>query len=69
VEFYFRIINTDIPGKVRNVLLEKDGATRYTDRVRNEDVLHTVKKERNILQTIKERRLTGLVTSCVGTAF
>jgi hypothetical protein len=41
----------------------------WTDRVRNEEVLHTVKEDRNYLNTIKERRLTGLVTSCVGNAF
>jgi hypothetical protein len=40
----------------------------WTDRVRNEDILHRVKKDRNVLHTIK-RRLTGLVTSCVETAF
>jgi hypothetical protein len=40
----------------------------WTDRVRNEEVLHRVKEDRNILQTIK-RKLTGLVTSCIGTAF
>jgi hypothetical protein len=40
----------------------------WTDRVRNEEVLHRVKKERNILHEIK-RRLIGLVTSCVGTVF
>ena len=33
-----------------------------TDRVRNEDVLHRVKEERNILHIIKKRSLTGLVT-------
>jgi hypothetical protein len=27
-----------------------------TDSVRNEDVLHTVKDDRNILQTIKRRK-------------
>jgi hypothetical protein len=43
--------------------------TSLTDHVRNEDVLHTVKKERNILPTIKKGRLTGLVTSCIGTTF
>ena len=41
----------------------------WTDRVRNEVVLHGVKEERNIVHTVKEGRLTGLVTSCVGTAF
>jgi hypothetical protein len=34
------------------------------ERVRNEEVLHRVKEERNIVHT--KRRLTGLVTSCVG---
>jgi hypothetical protein len=41
----------------------------WTDRVRNEEALHRVKGERNIVPTIKTGRLTGLVTSCVGTAF
>jgi hypothetical protein len=41
----------------------------WTDRVRNEEVLQRVKEKRNILHTIKEERLTGLVTSCVETAF
>jgi hypothetical protein len=40
-----------------------------TDSVSNEEVLHRVKEETNILETTKERRLTGQVTSCVGTAF
>jgi hypothetical protein len=39
----------------------------WPDRVRNE-VLHDVKKDRNNLKTIKERKLTGLVTSCGETA-
>ena len=34
----------------------------WNDRVRNEEVLHTVTEERDIFQTIK-RRLTGLVTA------
>jgi hypothetical protein len=41
----------------------------WTDRVRNEEVLHIVKKDRIILQTVKRRRLTGFVTNCVETAF
>jgi hypothetical protein len=42
----------------------------WTDRVRNEEVLHTVKEKRNILHSKKKgRRLIGLVTSCVGTVF
>jgi hypothetical protein len=40
-----------------------------TDRVRNEEVLHRVKEERNILRKIKRRRLIGLVKSRLGTVF
>jgi hypothetical protein len=47
--------------------LEKDGEDNWTANVRNENVLHGVKTERNILQTMK-KRLTGMVTSCIGTA-
>jgi hypothetical protein len=47
------------------VALEKMG---WTDRVRNVEVLYRVKEERNVLQTIKKERLTGLVTASVGTA-
>jgi hypothetical protein len=39
--------------------LEKIG---MTDRVRNEEVLHRVKEERNILHMIQEGRVTGFVT-------
>ena len=38
------------------------------DRVTNEEVLHRVKDEWNILDK-KGGRLSGLVTSCVGTTF
>ena len=42
----------------------------WTDLVKNEEVSYTVKKDRNVLHTIKKRgRLIGLVTSCIGTAF
>jgi len=40
--------------------------------VKNEEVLHRVQVERNILHTVKGRkegRLSGLVTSYIGTAF
>jgi hypothetical protein len=33
----------------------------WTDRVRNEEVLHRLDEERNILQTIKRRKAT-----CIG---
>jgi hypothetical protein len=41
----------------------------WTDHVRSEEGLQRVMEERNILHTIKRGRLTGLVTSCVGTSF
>ena len=43
----------------------------WTDRVRNDEVLHRVKEERNIVRAVKtsEGRVTGLVTSYVRTAF
>jgi hypothetical protein len=37
----------------------------WTDRVKNEEVLQRVKDERNVLLTMKEGRLTGLVTNCL----
>jgi hypothetical protein len=30
--------------------------TSWTDRVRNEEVLHRVKEERNVLHTVKRRK-------------
>jgi hypothetical protein len=41
----------------------------WDDHVTNEEVLQTVKEEKNILHTIKRKKANGLVTSCVGTAF
>jgi hypothetical protein len=32
----------------------------WTDRVRNEEILHRVKEERNILHTIKSRKATWI---------
>jgi hypothetical protein len=40
----------------------------WTDHVKNE-VLHRVKAEGNILQTVKTRKVNGLVTSCEETTF
>jgi len=41
----------------------------WTNQVRNKAVLQRAKEERNIPQTIKKKgRLTGFVTSCIGTA-
>jgi hypothetical protein len=41
----------------------------WTEHVNNEEVLHRVEKEGNILHTVKEGRLMGLVTSCIGIVF
>jgi hypothetical protein len=41
----------------------------WTDRVRNEEVLHRVKEERNILHSKKGERLIAFVTSCVKIVF
>jgi hypothetical protein len=41
----------------------------WTDRVRNEEVLHRVKEERNIAQTIKSREANWIGHILVGTAF
>jgi hypothetical protein len=38
-------------------------------RVRNEEELHRVKKERNILRKIKIRKIIGLVKYCLETDF
>jgi hypothetical protein len=42
---------------------------RWTDHVRNEDVLLSVKEQRNILNEIRKRKAKWLVTFCVETAF
>jgi hypothetical protein len=43
------------------------GNISWIDRVRNDEILHRVQEERNILHTIKKEGLDGLVTSCVET--
>jgi hypothetical protein len=40
----------------------------WTDRVRNEKVLHRAKEKRNIIHTIKRGKAIVLVTCGVGTA-
>jgi hypothetical protein len=42
--------------KVSNFVLEKDREDSWTDRVRNEEVLHRAKEARNILHAIKRRK-------------
>jgi hypothetical protein len=39
----------------------------WTDDVKNEEDLQTVKKEKHVLKKLKERRLTCVVTSYLGT--
>ena len=42
----------------------------WTDRVRNEEVLHKVKEDRNIQDSVrKKKKFNWIVTTCVGTAF
>jgi hypothetical protein len=36
------------------------GKMNWTDRLRNEEVLLRIKKERNILHAIKRRKVTGI---------
>jgi hypothetical protein len=50
------------------VALEKDG-DQLTERARNEEELHKVKKDRNIVLKLKVRTLTVFVTSSIGNAF
>jgi hypothetical protein len=42
---------------------------RKADRVINEEALHRGKEYPNILLAVKRGKLTGVVTSCLGTAF
>jgi hypothetical protein len=50
-------------------MLEKGGENQLDRSVRKEEVLQRVEEYRNILQTIKDGRLTGLLTSCIGSAY
>jgi hypothetical protein len=40
----------------------------WTDRVKNEDLLHRVKKGESVIDKIERWKTNGLVTSYVGTA-
>jgi hypothetical protein len=46
-------IRSEIPEKFCGVVLKKVGKDQLNDRVRNEQVLHRVKGERNVLHTVK----------------
>jgi hypothetical protein len=51
------------------VVLGRMEMISWTDRVRNEEVLHKAKKETNVLYTVNGSKAIGFVTSCVGTDF
>jgi len=51
------------------MVLEKEEKDQFTDRVRHEEVLQRAKEERIVIHKIKKGKLTGIVTSCVETAF
>jgi hypothetical protein len=56
-ELFFRIRLKELRCLTEeSVMLEKDGEEFWTDRVRNEEVLHKVKEERNIVHTTKRRK-------------
>jgi len=52
---------SEMNGKFRNLVREKDANISWTDRVRNKEVLHRVKKDRIILQTIKGWKANWIV--------
>ena len=60
---------SEVLGKLRNVVLERMGKIIWTDSVKNELLLRVKGGEAYRTYSKKERRLTGLITSCVGTAF
>jgi hypothetical protein len=47
---------SEIAGKFRNVVLEKNGEDQMNRSVRIEEVLRRVKQERNILHTVERRK-------------
>ena len=51
------------------MVLEKNGEDQFDRWCEKLQVLHSVKEEGNILHKKKEGGLTGMATSCVGTAF
>ena len=46
---------SETPGKFWNVVLEKDGEVSWSDHVRNEQMLHRVNEQRDILHEIRKR--------------
>ena len=48
--------NTKISNMLSNILEKRGGRVSWRDLVRNEEILHSVKKERNVLHTIKTKK-------------
>ena len=53
----------------RGILYWRMEEISWTERVTNKVAVNTVKEEWNSIATIKQKRLTSLVISCIGTAF
>jgi hypothetical protein len=47
---------SEVPGKFSNVVLEKESEDQFDRSCENEEVLHTVKEDRNILHTIQRKK-------------
>ena len=56
-------------GKFCNVTIERMEKISWTDRVKNEKVLHRVKEERNIIHTLKRRKTNFIGHILVKTVF
>jgi hypothetical protein len=51
-----RKVNKKIPGSFEMRCWRRMEKVSWTNRVRNEEVLHRVKEERNVLHTVKRRK-------------
>jgi hypothetical protein len=60
---------SEISGKFEMWCWRRMEKISWTDRVRNEDVLHRVKEERNIVHTIKRRKANWIGHILLGIAF
>jgi hypothetical protein len=58
----FITLLTEEHSKTSALQLHIKNTIRWTDRVKNEEVSHTVKEERNILQTVKQKG----TANCIG---
>jgi hypothetical protein len=62
-------IRPEISGKFEMCCWRRMEEIFWTYFLKNIEILHRVKEKGNILRTIKEGKLTALVTACVETAF